>query len=85
MPQNFSEWPKTEVLRDLARLSLKSFMPDCSSGRNSFRSRAMIQIRLSFAFVATVAAALTTFVTVAPQPTSARTVACTNSEAPVLA
>lgn len=45
----------------------------------------MIKIRLSFAFAATIAAALTTFVTVAPQPASAETLACTYSEAPVLA
>ena len=36
----------------------------------------MFKIRLSFAFAATVAAALTTFVTVAPQPASAGTIAC---------
>jgi hypothetical protein len=44
----------------------------------------MIKIRLSFAFAATVAAALTTFVTVMPQPANAET-ACTHAEAPVLA
>ena len=35
----------------------------------------MFKIRLSFAFAATVAAALTTFVTVAPQQASAHTFA----------
>ncbi|WP_232328783.1 MULTISPECIES: hypothetical protein [Sphingomonas] len=46
----------------------------------------MIKIRLSFAFAATVAAALTTFVTVAPQPASAGTVACLHADQrPVLA
>jgi hypothetical protein len=45
----------------------------------------MIKIRLSFAFAATVAAALTTFVTVAPQPAVASTVACAHPDMPVLA
>ena len=35
----------------------------------------MIKIRLSFAFAAMVAGALTTFVTVMPQPASERTIA----------
>lgn len=46
----------------------------------------MFKIRLSFAFAATVAAALTTFVTVAPQQASARTIACAERpDMPVLA
>lgn len=46
----------------------------------------MLKIRLSFAFAATVAAALTTFVTVAPQPASAGTLAYTElADLPVLA
>ena len=46
----------------------------------------MLKIRLSFAFAATVAAALTTFVTVAPQPASAGTLACAElADLPVLA
>ena len=46
----------------------------------------MIKIRLSFAFAATVAAALTTFVTVAPQPANAGTLACVHADQrPVLA
>ena len=46
----------------------------------------MFKIRLSFAFAATVAAALTTFVTVAPQPAHAGTLACTGRpDMPVLA
>jgi len=46
----------------------------------------MIKIRLSFAFAATVAGVLTTFVTVAPQPANAGTIACTRSaDRPVLA
>lgn len=45
----------------------------------------MFKIRLSFAFAASLAAALTTFVTVAPQPASASTVACTEIQQPVLA
>jgi hypothetical protein len=45
----------------------------------------MIKIRLSFAFAATIAAALTTFVTVMPQPANAETTACAYSEVPVLA
>ena len=44
----------------------------------------MTKIRLSFAFAATVAAALTTFVTVMPQPANAKT-ACAYAEVPVLA
>ena len=36
----------------------------------------MYKIRLSFAFAATVAAAMTTFVTVALQPVNAGTFAC---------
>lgn len=36
----------------------------------------MIKIRLSFAIAATVCAALTTFVAVAPQAATARTFAC---------
>ena len=39
----------------------------------------MFKIRLSFAFAATVAAALTTFVTVAPQPAAAGTLACAHA------
>lgn len=46
----------------------------------------MLKIRLSFAFAATVAAALTTFVTVAPQPASAGTLASADlANLPVLA
>lgn len=46
----------------------------------------MIKIRLSLAFAATVAAALTTFVTVAPQPANAGTLACVHADQrPVLA
>ena len=46
----------------------------------------MFKIRLTFAFAATVAAALTTFVTVAPQPANAGTVACADRvDLPVLA
>lgn len=45
----------------------------------------MFKIRLSFAFAATFMAALTTFVTVAPQPVSAKTVACAEIPQPVLA
>lgn len=46
----------------------------------------MFKIRLSFAFAATVCAALTTFVTVAPQPANAGTTACIeNLHEPVLA
>lgn len=46
----------------------------------------MFKIRLTFAFAATVAAALTTFVTVAPQPANAGTLACADAiPAPVLA
>jgi hypothetical protein len=46
----------------------------------------MVKIRLSFAFAATVAAALTTFVTVAPQPANAGTLACAHAaQRPVLA
>lgn len=46
----------------------------------------MVKIRLSFAFAAMVAAALTTFVTVAPQPANAGTIACSHAvERPVLA
>lgn len=46
----------------------------------------MFKIRLSFAFAATLAAALTTFVTVAPQPASAEVAACAqHPQRPVLA
>jgi hypothetical protein len=46
----------------------------------------MFKIRLSFAFAATLAAALTTFVTVAPQAASASTLACVEMQLePVLA
>jgi hypothetical protein len=45
----------------------------------------MFKIRLSFAFAATIAAALTTFVTVAPQPASAGTVASVELPQPVMA
>jgi hypothetical protein len=46
----------------------------------------MFKIRLSFAFAATLAAAMTTFVTVAPQPAEASTLACDHANArPVLA
>ena len=46
----------------------------------------MIKIRLAFACAAMVAAALTTFVTVAPQPASAGTIACLHADQrPVLA
>ena len=39
----------------------------------------MSKIRLSFAFAAAICAALTTFVTVAPQPASAGTLACVDT------
>lgn len=45
----------------------------------------MFMIRLSFASVAVLAAALTTFVTVAPQPASARVATCIELPEPVLA
>ena len=45
----------------------------------------MFKIRLTFAFAATLAAALTTFVTVAPQAASASTIACTELDQPTLA
>lgn len=46
----------------------------------------MFKIRLTFAFAAMAAGAMTTFVTVAPQPASARTVACAERPGlPVLA
>lgn len=44
----------------------------------------MTKIRLCFAFAATVAAVLTTFVTVMPQPASAES-ACAYADSPVLA
>lgn len=46
----------------------------------------MLKIRLSFAFAATIAGALTTFVTVVPQPANAGVVACAElANLPVLA
>ena len=45
----------------------------------------MFKIRLSFAFAATLAAAMTTFVTVAPQPANAGTIACVELPQPVMA
>lgn len=45
----------------------------------------MFKIRLSFAIAATVTAALTTFVTVMPQPANAQGTACAYASAPVLA
>ena len=56
----------------LARLSLKLERLKPSP----LRTRAMFKIRLSFAVAATVCAALTTFVTVAPQAAKAGTFAC---------
>lgn len=45
----------------------------------------MFKIRLTFAFAATVAAAMTTFVTVAPQPANASMTACAEMQQPILA
>ena len=70
----------------LARLSLSIGQGAKLPAEPRLRSREMFKIRLTFAFAATVAAALTTFVTVAPQPASAGTVACAERvDLPVLA
>ena len=46
----------------------------------------MLKLRLSFAAAAVAAAAMTTFVTVAPQPANAGTVACAERpDLPILA
>ena len=46
----------------------------------------MFKIRLTFAFAATVAGAMTTFVTVMPQPANAGTLSCAERpDMPVLA
>jgi hypothetical protein len=64
------------AFRSLAWLSLKLDRPGDPPDNAFPRSRGMFKIRLSFALAATVAAALTTFVTVAPQAATAGTFAC---------